>query len=82
MCQWGAIRSPWAGYQTRSSKTVGDRENLLRVTCQATRGLSFGAIAAAQWLTIRPVEARVREYPADRPTDQIVPDQSELGSII
>ena len=54
-----------------SSKTVGDREKVFRITRHVPRELPFGDIATEQWLTARPVEAQVCMYPTNRPTDRL-----------
>ena len=60
---------PWEQILARSSKTVGEREKCLGLICLALRATLFGAIAAVQRLTTRPVEARVCMYPGDPPID-------------
>ena len=50
----------------RNSKTVGDREKCFAGNMS---GLPFGDIATAQWLTTRPVDARICLY---QPTDRIL----------
>ena len=49
-----------------SSKTVGGREKVFGVTCHVPGELPFTDMATVQWLTTRPVEARVL---CTRPTD-------------
>ena len=68
--RWRLIVIVWRPFEhisARSFKTVGDREKVLVVACKATRELPFGVIAAAQWLTTGPTEARV--CVCDLPTD-------------
>ena len=56
------------------SKRLDDREkSVLEVTRQRTRDRPFGDITASQWLTRRPVEARVCIYPTDRLADRARP---------
>ena len=77
------IWRPLEHISARSSKTMGDKEKKsYGVPRQATRELLFGAIAAAQWSTTRPVEMRVCMYLADWPTKvALIVDQSEPTSI-
>ena len=54
------------------SKMVGDREKVFRdKACQVPLELPFGDVATAQWLTTRPIEARVCMRQTDRSTDRL-----------
>ena len=65
-----------------AQKRWATEKNVSGVTCQATRELPFGDIATAQWLTTRPVEARVCMYATDQPTFSLRSDNSKCYEML
>ena len=53
----------WSIFRPLAPKRWATEKKCFGVTCQVPRELPFGDIATAQWLTTRPVEARVCMYP-------------------